>query len=114
MNAATAAQTIFVQKLDDSSLQIAEKAMRKLKEEIADFTKTASSIDKVSESYSGIYAKFRDLQDKYYQDFGNGKISLLNNEKFSSVQKALISLDSARIDLKDNFSDYNLKSMKRL
>ena len=109
LNAATAAQTIFVQKLDDSSLQIAEKAMRKLKEEIADFTKTASSIDKVSESYSGIYAKFRDLQDKYYQDFGNGKISLLNNEKFSSVQKALISLDSARIDLKDNFSDYNLK-----
>lgn len=107
---ATDAQAEFAQNMSDDALQKAEIAIRKLKDEITSLTKAMSSADKVSENYSGIYSKFRELQGKYYQDFGNGKISLLNNESFNSVQKALISLDNSRVNLADNFNDRNLKS----
>lgn len=107
---ATDAQAEFAQNMSDDALQKAEIAIRKLKDEITSLTKAMSSADKVSENYSGIYSKFRELQGKYYQDFGNGKISLLNNESFNSVQKALISLDNSRVNLADNFNDRNLKN----
>lgn len=107
---ATDAQAKFAQNMSDDALQKAEIAIRKLKDEITSLTKAMSSADKVSENYSGIYSKFRELQGKYYQDFGNGKISLLNNESFNSVQKALISLDNSRVNLADNFNDRNLKN----
>ena len=96
--------------MSDDALQKAEIAIRKLKDEITILTKAMSSADKVSENYSGIYSKFRELQGKYYQDFGNGKVSLLNNESFNSVQKALISLDNSRVNLAENFNDRNLKN----
>lgn len=107
---ATDAQAEFAQNMSDDALQKAEIAIRKLKDEITSLTKAMSSADKVSENYFGIYSKFRELQGKYYQDFGNGKISLLNNESFNSVQKALISLDNSRVNLADNFNDRNLKN----
>lgn len=107
---ATDAQAEFAQNMSDDALQKAEIAIRKLKDEITILTKAMSSADKVSENYSGIYSKFRELQGKYYQDFGNGKISLLNNESFNSVQKALISLDNSRVNLAENFNDRNLKN----
>lgn len=107
---ATDAQAEFAQNMSDDALQKAEIAIRKLKDEITSLTKAMSSADKVSENYSSIYSKFRELQGKYYQDFGNGKISLLNNESFNSVQKALISLDNSRVNLADNFNDRNLKN----
>ena len=107
---ATDAQAEFAQNMSDDALQKAEIAIRKLKDEITILTKAMSSADKVSENYSGIYSKFRELQGKYYQDFGNGKVSLLNNESFNSVQKALISLDNSRVNLAENFNDRNLKN----
>ena len=54
---ATTAQAEFAKELSDESLQTAEKAIRKLKDEIASLTKTMSSADKANENYSSIFQK---------------------------------------------------------
>lgn len=105
---ATAAQAEFAKELSDESLQTAEKAIRKLKDEIASLTKTMSSADKASENYDNIINKLDELRSRRDTDRDNGKFSLLDNDKYLEVEKAATLLSQAKTDLELKFNNQHL------
>lgn len=107
---ATAAQAEFAKELSDESLQTAEKAIRKLKDEIASLTKTMSSADKANENYSSIFQKSTLLGQRWVKDVGNGKSSLIDGSVRTSVISELANLRNAKDTLDSNFNDQNLKN----
>lgn len=107
---ATAAQAEFAKELSDESLQTAEKAIRKLKDEIASLTKTMSSADKANENYSSIFQKSTLLEQRWAKDVGNGKRSLIDGSVRTSVISELANLRNAKDTLDSNFNDQNLKN----
>lgn len=107
---ATAAQAEFAKELSDESLQTAEKAIRKLKDEIASLTKIMSSADKANENYTNIQQKYAPLAERYIENLNNGKRSLLNESTYYSLQGALGNLDKTKNVLNLNFNDQNLKN----
>nr|DAG67580.1 MAG TPA: minor tail protein [Caudoviricetes sp.] len=107
---ATAAQAEFAKELSDESLQTAEKAIRKLKDEIASLTKTMSSADKTNENYSSIFQKSTLLGQRWVKDVGNGKSSLIDGSVRTSVISELANLRNAKDTLDSNFNDQNLKN----
>lgn len=107
---ATTAQAEFAKELSDESLQTAEKAIRKLKDEIASLTKTMSSADKANENYSSIFQKSTLLGQRWANDVGNGKSSLIDSSVRTSVISGLTNLENAKNALDSNFNDQNLKN----
>lgn len=107
---ATTAQAEFAKELSDESLQTAEKAIRKLKDEIASLTKTMSSADKANENYSSIFQKSTLLGQRWAKDVGNGKSSLIDGSVRTSVISELNNLRNAKDTLDSNFNDQNLKN----
>lgn len=107
---ATAAQAEFAKELSNESLQKAETAIRKLKDEIASLTKTMLSADKANENYDNIYQKYAPLAERYIENLNNGKRSLLNESTYYSLQGALGNLDKTKNVLNLNFNDQNLKN----
>lgn len=107
---ATTAQAEFAKELSDESLQTAEKAIRKLKDEIASLTKIMSSADKANENYTNIQQKYAPLAERYIENLNNGKRSLLNESTYYSLQGALGNLDKTKNVLNLNFNDQNLKN----
>lgn len=107
---ATTAQAEFAKELSDESLQTAEKAIRKLKDEIASLTKTMSSADKANENYTNIQQKYAPLAERYIENLNNGKRSLFNESTYSSLQGALGNLEKTKNVLNLNFNDQNLKN----
>lgn len=107
---ATTAQAEFAKELSDESLQTAEKAIRKLKDEIASLTKTMSSADKANENYSSIFQKSTLLEQRWANDVGNGKRSLIDGSVRTSVISGLTNLENAKNALDSKFNDQNLKN----
>lgn len=107
---ATTAQAEFAKELSDESLQTAEKAIRKLKDEIASLTKTMSSADKANENYTNIQQKYAPLAERYIENLNNGKRSLFNESTYYSLQGALGNLEKTKNVLNLNFNDQNLKN----
>lgn len=107
---ATTAQAEFAKELSDERLQTAEKAIRKLKDEIASLTKTMSSADKANENYDNIYQKAVPLARRYMENLNNGKRSLLNESAYYSLQGAFENLDKTKNALNLDFNDQNLKN----
>lgn len=107
---ATTAQAEFAKELSDESLQTAEKAIRKLKDEIASLTKTMSSADKANENYSSIFQKSTLLEQRWANDVGNGKRSLIDGSVRTSVISGLTNLENTKDALDDKFNDQNLKN----
>lgn len=105
---ATAAQAEFAKELSDESLQTAEKAIRKLKDEIASLTKTMSSADKANESYDNIINKLNELSSRRKTDQNNGKFSLLDNDKYLEIEKAATLLSLAKTNLELKFNNQHL------
>lgn len=105
---ATTAQAEFAKELSDESLQTAEKAIRKLKDEIASLTKTMSSADKASENYDNIINKLDELRSRRDTDRDNGKFSLLDNDKYLEVEKTATLLSQAKTDLELKFNNQHL------
>lgn len=107
---ATTAQAEFAKELSDESLQTAEKAIRKLKDEIASLTKTMSSADKANENYSSIFQKSTLLEQRWANDVGNGKRSLIDGSVRTSVISGLTNLKNTKDALDSKFNDQNLKN----
>lgn len=107
---ATTAQAEFAKELSDESLQTAEKAIRKLKDEIASLTKTMSSADKANENYSSIFQKSTLLEQRWANDVGNGKRSLIDGSVRTSVISGLTNLENAKNALDSKFNNQNLKN----
>ena len=107
---ATAAQAEFAKELSDESLQTAEKAMRKLKDEIASLTKTMSSADKANENYDNIYQKYTQLKQRWDKDLSNGKSSLIDNSVNISTISALTNLKNAKDALDSELNEQSLKN----
>lgn len=107
---ATAAQAEFAKELSDESLQTAEKAMRKLKDEIASLTKTMSSADKANENYDNIYQKYTQLKQRWDKDLSNGKSSLIDNSVNTSTISALTNLKNAKDALDSELNEQSLKN----
>lgn len=107
---ATTAQAEFAKELSDKSLQTAEKAIRKLKDEIASLTKTMSSADKVNENYNSIFQKSTLLEQRWANDVRNGKSSLIDSSVRTSVISGLTNLRNTKDALDNNFNDQNLKN----
>ena len=105
---ATAAQAEFAKELSDESLQTAEKAIRKLKDEIASLTKTMSSADKANENYDNIINKLNELSSRRKTDQNNGKFSLLDNDKYLEIEKAATLLSLAKTNLELKFNNQHL------
>ena len=105
---ATAAQAEFAKELSDESLQTAEKAIRKLKDEITSLTKTMSSADKANENYDNIIDKLNELSSRRKTDQNNGKFSLLDNDKYLEIEKAVTLLSLAKTNLELKFNNQHL------
>lgn len=105
---ATTAQAEFAKELSDESLQTAEKAIRKLKDEIASLTKTMSSADKANENYDNIINKLNELSSRRKTDQNNGKFSLLDNDKYLEIEKAATLLSLAKTNLELKFNNQHL------
>lgn len=107
---ATTAQAEFAKELSDKSLQTAEEAIRKLKNEIASLSKAMSSVDKVNENYNSIFQKSTLLEQRWANDVGNGKSSLIDGSVRTSVISELTNLENTKDALDDKFNDQNLKN----
>lgn len=107
---ATAAQAEFAKELSDKSLQTAEEAIRKLKNEIASLSKAMSSVDKVNENYNSIFQKSTLLEQRWANDIGNGKSSLIDSSVRTSVISGLTNLKNTKDALDNKFNDQNLKN----
>lgn len=107
---ATAAQAEFAKELSDESLQTAEKAIRKLKDEIASLTKTMLSADKANENYDNIYQKYTQLKQRWDKDLSNGKSSLIDNSVNTSTISALTNLKNAKDALDSKLNEQSLKN----
>lgn len=107
---ATTAQAEFAKELSDKSLQTAEEAIRKLKNEIASLSKAMSSVDKVNENYNSIFQKSTLLEQRWANDVGNGKSSLIDSSVRTSVISAFTNLKTTKDALDDKFNDQNLKN----
>lgn len=105
---ATAAQAEFAKELSDERLQTAEKAIRKLKDEIANLSKAMSSADKANENYDNIIKKFYELRNRRNTDKNNGEFSLLDNNKYLGAKNAKTLLDKAKTNLELKFNNQNL------
>lgn len=105
---ATAAQAEFAKELSDESLQTAEKAIRKLKDEITSLTKAMSSADKANENYDNIIKKFYELRNRRNMDKNNGEFSLLDNDKYLGAKNAKTLLDKAKTNLELKFNNQHL------
>lgn len=105
---ATAAQAEFAKELSDESLQTAEKAIRKLKDEITSLTKAMSSADKANENYDNIIKKFYELRNRRNTDKNNGEFSLLDNDKYLGAKNAKTLLDKAKTNLELKFNNQHL------
>ena len=105
---ATAAQAEFAKELSDERLQTAEKAIRKLKDEIANLSKAMSSADKANENYDNIIKKFYELRNRRNTDKNNGEFSLLDNDKYLGAKNAKTLLDKAKTNLELKFNNQNL------
>ena len=105
---ATAAQAEFAKELSDESLQTAEKAIRKLKDEITSLTKAMSSADKANENYDNIINKLNELSSRRKTDQNNGKFSLLDNDKYLEIEKAATLLSLAKTNLELKFNNQHL------
>lgn len=105
---ATAAQAEFAKELSDESLQTAEKAIRKLKDEITSLTKTMLSADKANENYDNIIKKFYELRNRRNTDKNNGEFSLLDNDKYLGAKNAKTLLDKAKTNLELKFNNQHL------
>ena len=105
---ATAAQAEFAKELSDESLQTAEKAIRKLKDEITSLTKAMSSADKANENYDNIIKKFYELRNRRNMDKNNGEFSLLDNDKYLEAKNAKTLLDKAKTNLELKFNNQHL------
>ena len=107
---ATTAQAEFAKELSDKSLQTAEEAIRKLKNEIASLSKAMSSVDKVNENYNSIFQKSTLLEQRWANDIGNGKSSLIDSSVRTSVISGLTNLKNTKDALDNKFNDQNLKN----
>lgn len=107
---ATTAQAEFAKELSDKSLQTAEEAIRKLKNEIASLSKAMSSVDKVNENYNSIFQKSTLLEQRWANDVGNGKSSLIDSSVRTSVISEFTNLENTKDALDDKFNDQNLKN----
>ena len=107
---ATTAQAEFAKELSDKSLQTAEEAIRKLKNEIASLSKAMSSVDKVNENYNSIFQKSTLLEQRWTNDIGNGKSSLIDSSVRTSVISGLTNLKNTKDALDNKFNDQNLKN----
>lgn len=107
---ATTAQAEFAKELSDKSLQTAEEAIRKLKNEIASLSKAMSSVDKFNENYNSIFQKSTLLEQRWANDVGNGKSSLIDGSVRTSVISELTNLENTKDALDDKFNDQNLKN----
>lgn len=107
---ATTAQAEFAKELSDKSLQTAEEAIRKLKNEIASLSKAMSSVDKVNENYNSIFQKSTLLEQRWANDVRNGKSSLIDGSVRTSVISELTNLENTKDALDDKFNDQNLKN----
>lgn len=107
---ATTAQAEFAKELSDKSLQTAEEAIRKLKNEIASLSKAMSSVDKVNENYNSIFQKSTLLEQRWANDVGNGKSSLIDSSVRTSVISEFTNLKNTKDALDDKFNDQNLKN----
>ena len=107
---ATNAQNAFAQSMSDTDLQKAEEAIRKYKNELTSFVKTMSSVDKASENYNNIFQKSATLGQRWAEDVGNGKSSLIDSSIRTSAISALTNLKNAKDALDGNFNDQNLKN----
>ena len=105
---ATAAQAEFAKELSDESLQTAEKAIRKLKDEITSLTKAMSSADKANENYDNIIKKFYELRNRRNMDKNNGEFSLLDNDKYLGAKNAKTLLDKTKTNLELKFNNQHL------
>ena len=105
---ATAAQAEFAKELSDERLQTAEKAIRKLKDEITSLTKAMSSADKANENYDNIIKKFYELRNRRNTDKNNGEFSLLDNDKYLGAKNAKTLLDKAKTNLELKFNNQHL------
>lgn len=105
---ATAAQAEFAKELSDERLQTAEKAIRKLKDEIANLSKVMSSADKANENYDNIIKKFYELRNRRNTDKNNGEFSLLDNDKYLGAKNAKTLLDKAKTNLELKFNNQHL------
>ena len=105
---ATSAQAEFAKELSDESLQTAEKAIRKLKDEITSLTKAMSSADKANENYDNIIKKFYELRNRRNTDKNNGEFSLLDNDKYLGAKNAKTLLDKAKTNLELKFNNQHL------
>lgn len=105
---ATAAQAEFAKELSDERLQTAEKAIRKLKDEIANLSKAMSSADKANENYDNIIKKFYELRNRRNTDKNNGEFSLLDNDKYLRAKNAKTLLDKAKTNLELKFNNQHL------
>ena len=105
---ATTAQAEFAKELSDESLQTAEKAIRKLKDEITSLTKAMSSADKANENYDNIINKLNELSSRRKTDQNNGKFSLLDNDKYLEIEKAATLLSLAKTNLELKFNNQHL------
>lgn len=105
---ATAAQAEFAKELSDERLQTAEKAIRKLKDEIANLSKVMSSADKANENYDNIIKKFYELRNRRNMDKNNGEFSLLDNDKYLGAKNAKTLLDKAKTNLELKFNNQHL------
>lgn len=105
---ATAAQAEFAKELSDNRLQTAEKAIRKLKDEIANLSKAMSSADKANENYDNIIKKFYELRNRRNTDKNNGEFSLLDNDKYLGAKNAKTLLDKAKTNLELKFNNQHL------
>lgn len=105
---ATVAQAEFAKELSDERLQTAEKAIRKLKDEIANLSKVMSSADKANENYDNIIKKFYELRNRRNTDKNNGEFSLLDNDKYLGAKNAKTLLDKAKTNLELKFNNQHL------
>ena len=105
---ATAAQAEFAKELSDERLQTAEKAIRKLKDEIANLSKVMSSADKANENYDNIIKKFYELRNRRNMDKNNGEFSMLDNDKYLGAKNAKTLLDKAKTNLELKFNNQHL------
>lgn len=107
---ATDAQTEFAQTMSDDALQKAEIAIRKLKDEITSLIKTMSAADKASENYDNIFQKSAILEQRWANDTGNGKSSLIDGSVRTSAISALTNLNNAKDALDSDFNNQSLKN----